>query len=73
MILYNVVLLNNETFPPPPQQYMFLLHNEEESEQWISSIKKLIPKGMNSLIESCDSHVISCDFCYSEQCVSDLL
>ena len=27
------------------QQFMFLLHNEEERENWISAIKKLIPKG----------------------------
>ena len=27
------------------QQYMFLLHSEQERENWISSIKKLQPKG----------------------------
>ena len=27
------------------QQYMFLLHSEQERENWLSSIKKLQPKG----------------------------
>ena len=30
---------------PLQQQYMFLLHSEQERESWISSIKKLQPKG----------------------------
>lgn len=37
---------------------MFLLHNEEERENWISAIKKLIPKGEELISRSCDGHVI---------------